>query len=748
MPTETLIYMQTRLISEGATSISRLEDVDGIGSSANEAQRDQEADSASANPARNSINPRIQFLRISALVRGRQGILGATPPYQPVPPSLYRQFSVDQEQIEAEVDPRAPSPLRNLALSNCRFRHESQRHHHIAARDPPRSPQAKPQRRATKMPQTGFQALILCGPGIGLNTFTSVPSEFPKALVEVANRPMVWYVLDWCYRMGVTDITLITPPTSKDTIAAALAQNPYLTGLPAPSADLLAPESLEHTTPTAELLRLPEVQKVIKSDFLLLPCDLICGISGDQFLETYLTRLGGPGGIGASSEDSNLSRNELLLPGGEKRGRRGGLSIWYNTVDRAESVKGEECDFMCTTKLDSEHSLPLSKTASMQSQSQGVLRKLVWAMPMSELWDQVEEDKSFKIRQSLLRKHGAIKCMTKYRDSHIYFFPYWVKDFARYNEDFESISEDLVGTWAKAEWRKPSYRARFGARKIFAKQSRPQNGDSSVHERPIEEEIDLLSLSSTHVTNHQILEPHSPPRTARLASRVHSGTADRTLSPEDETTQAALLEDSGPVPLVPPILSYILPSTSDAPLVRRVDTTPLLLSVSLSLARLPSLEDHLAAGSKSAASPFSHPAKVHATTTIAPRVTISRFDTLIDSNSTIATQCVIKNSVIGASVAIGTGTRITGCVIMDGATIGDKCVLTGTVVGKKSKIGGKCGLTNCEVQDGNVVAEGTEGKGEKYLVGGLEDEMEEGEGFDDDMEDGEGDGEGLSLGDD
>jgi translation initiation factor eIF-2B subunit gamma len=54
------------------------------------------------------------------------------------------------------------------------------------------------------MPQSGFQALILCGLGIGLSTFTSIPDEYPKALVSVANRPMVWYVLDWCYRMGVT----------------------------------------------------------------------------------------------------------------------------------------------------------------------------------------------------------------------------------------------------------------------------------------------------------------------------------------------------------------------------------------------------------------------------------------------------------------------------------------------------------------------------------------------------------------
>src|SRR5437763_3196778 len=61
------------------------------------------------------------------------------------------------------------------------------------------------------MPQSGFQALILCGPGIGLSTFTSIPDEYPKALVSIANRPMVWYVLDWCYRMGVTSKqTLVT----------------------------------------------------------------------------------------------------------------------------------------------------------------------------------------------------------------------------------------------------------------------------------------------------------------------------------------------------------------------------------------------------------------------------------------------------------------------------------------------------------------------------------------------------------
>ena len=57
---------------------------------------------------------------------------------------------------------------------------------------------------ALSMPSSGFQALILCGPGVSLNTFTSNPEEFPKALIPIANRPMIWYPLDWCYRMGIT----------------------------------------------------------------------------------------------------------------------------------------------------------------------------------------------------------------------------------------------------------------------------------------------------------------------------------------------------------------------------------------------------------------------------------------------------------------------------------------------------------------------------------------------------------------
>lgn len=62
------------------------------------------------------------------------------------------------------------------------------------------------------VPSTGFQAIVLCGPGVSLNTFTSNPEEFPKALIPIANRPMLWYPLDWCYRMGITSTQAVAEP--------------------------------------------------------------------------------------------------------------------------------------------------------------------------------------------------------------------------------------------------------------------------------------------------------------------------------------------------------------------------------------------------------------------------------------------------------------------------------------------------------------------------------------------------------
>lgn len=567
------------------------------------------------------------------------------------------------------------------------------------------------------MPQTGFQALVLCGPGVSLNTFSSVPAEYPKALIPIANRPMVWYVLDWCYRMGITSITLITPPQSQPALSAALSQNPHLTSLPSPSPSILAPLDLTFTTGTAELLQLPAVQDAIISDFLLLPCDLVCDVVGETFLAAWMTHLGGLGGV-TDGQDIEVPGPKMVGLGGEKGGRRGGFSVWYNTAGREESVKDEECDFNATAKFDAHegHPSPIRLNAPNSLELHGNIRKLVWATPMDSLQDECEEhENQLQIRTSLIVRYGNVKILTQYRDSHVYFFPYWVKDFAKVNEDFESISEDLVGTWAKAEWRKPSYRARFGAKEVFGrKQKGAQIDGSTIGDQLIEEELDLLALSSTRTSRIQPAKPLESQKTpATLAARVGTDLDDSQFTPDSEN------ENESP-PLFPPILAYLHPSDSSAPLIRRVDNPSLLLSVSLLLAKLPSQEESSASGQES--SPLSHPNKIAPSSTIAPRTTVTKNDCLIGDNVAVAEKCVIKESVLGARCVIGEGARLTKCLIMDGAVVQEKCQLHGTIVGKKAVVGKKSTLQNCQVQDGNAVPEGTDAKNENFMIGGFEDE--------------------------
>ena len=57
------------------------------------------------------------------------------------------------------------------------------------------------------MPSThvpmGLTALVLCGPGEQLNYVIS-PLKQPKALLPIANKPMLQYPLEWLLNGGIT----------------------------------------------------------------------------------------------------------------------------------------------------------------------------------------------------------------------------------------------------------------------------------------------------------------------------------------------------------------------------------------------------------------------------------------------------------------------------------------------------------------------------------------------------------------
>lgn len=415
--------------------------------------------------------------------------------------------------------------------------------------------------------------------------------------------------------------------------------NPFLTGLPHPHPDLLAPKDLDYNTGTAEILRLPEVREIITSDFLVLPCDLVCELGGDALLQAWMVKA-------ASLPD--------LLDDEESTTHSGGLGVWYETKT-ATPVKGEETDFIATSPLPSQ-TAPISKDSLLPH-----LSYLNYSLPTDSLKDLSNEKAGVPIRHGLLRKHPRLRMLTTHRDAHIYILPKWILDFIRSNERLETIGEDVIGWWAKAYWQ-TGLPEKLGMRAIFDRTSHSEANTYSHDHVP-------SPIGSQERSQNDHDEPF-PKRYDGLTVRSKQST-------------------------IPPVLAYIHPSQQAAPLIRRVDTAQLLLSVSLQLAKLPPVEEV----GPTLASPFAHMRKVAYPDGVKPRTTITRQDCLIADNVMVDEKTSIKESVVGTNCQIKEGAKLFQCLLMDGVVVGKGSKLTRCILGKRSVIGEGSTLTDCEVQE-------------------------------------------------
>jgi translation initiation factor eIF-2B subunit gamma len=508
------------------------------------------------------------------------------------------------------------------------------------------------------------------------------------------------------------DITLVCPPSAAAAISTALNTNPFLTGLPYPRPDLLAPKDLDQNTGTAEILRLPELQAAVTSDFLVLPCDLVCELGADKLLQAWMVKsasLGDLLGVGGSnSNNANATRSgngdATTTTGAAPAPRSGGLGVWYQTKT-ATPVKGEETDFIATVPLPASSVLPAKGSLFPH------MSKLVYSMPTDSLKDLVEDRKGFPVRHGLLRRHPRIRMLTTHRDAHIYIFPHWVMQFIKENERLETIGEDVVGWWVKAGWQK-GLSTKLGLDKILRGQGYGDSDNSNDRNSNGEEKQHASirggggsSSRTLGVDSTTISAPTSVAPVSRVDSQG-SNNSSSSSSPPSKTEAATITAADQNEPetadsdenLVPPMVAYIHPSQEEsAPLIRRVDTAQLLLQTSLQLAKLPSLEE------TDTPSPFAHARKVAYPEGVKPRTTISRQDSLVADNVTVEEKTSIKESCIGANCQIGEGAKLSQCLLMDGVVVGRNCKLTKCILGRRSQLGEGCVLTDCEVQENLLV---------------------------------------------
>ena len=416
---------------------------------------------------------------------------------------------------------------------------------------------------------------------------------------------------------------------------------------------MIAPEGLSHTMGTAEILRLPEVEAAINGDFMVLPCDLVCDLPGDALLESWMIEQGSLGGT------TDVHSGHL---------RRGGVGVWYETK-ADDYVKGTETDFVITTS-------PLEPSTPTPSASlRPNISKLLYATTTDTLRDTAQEKGGFPIRSGLIRKHRKLRMLTTHRDAHLYLFPYWVIDFIKRNEKFDTISEDVIGWWAKAGWQ-----------------------DGLAEKLHMDEVVDS-------VTSKRFVK--ETPSNNTLDFNIQGLTTTSTSVPRTHVSHNKMLRP-------PTFLSYVHPHPS-AQLIRRVDTSALLLSTTLRLAALPPIETPPV---DTTPNPHSHTKKLLTDPSlIAPHTTIHVPTTLIAPNTSVATHCTIKSSCIGYNCVVGEGAKIIGSLLMDNVQVESKATLQDCILGRRCVIGKNARLEGCEVQEGFRIDEGTIGsKGEKFCA--------------------------------
>ncbi|GBE80970.1 Probable translation initiation factor eIF-2B subunit [Sparassis crispa] len=120
-----------------------------------------------------------------------------------------------------------------------------------------------------------FTAVVLAGFGNELLPLTGNNGDetCPKALLPIANKPMIEYPLAWIEQSGIRDVLLICPAPHRSALSNYI-QSDSSTSFPSLRIDLQTyDETQESAVGTCSILR--HFSQRIQHDFVLLPCDFV-----------------------------------------------------------------------------------------------------------------------------------------------------------------------------------------------------------------------------------------------------------------------------------------------------------------------------------------------------------------------------------------------------------------------------------------------------------------------------------------
>ncbi|KAF8891648.1 UDP-3-O-glucosamine N-acyltransferase [Infundibulicybe gibba] len=358
-----------------------------------------------------------------------------------------------------------------------------------------------------------FLAVVLAGFGNQLFPLTNDYGEqpCPKALLPVANKPVLDYVLTWVEQSGIKDVLLICPAIHRASIYHHIHSD---SSVPVASLriDLQTYDETQDTSiGTCTLLR--HFSNRIKEDFVLLPCDFI------------------PPATLPLSILLNKFRADAISDGAIA------TACWYAGHKPDKGAYPEEWGPHTTN-------IPI-----------------IWDEPTGTLLyidtadDQERNSEDLELRMSLFSRYPRTRLSTGFQDSHVYVCRRSILDALHEKKHLDSFKEEFMPWLCKVQYQRGK-RSRYG-RRLNASSTTSQS--LALGHTTLLSKVPGLKSSEPYGSNNgepSLSENHDSSSSLRIGIIIHhaaSGFAIRanTLFAFQELNRRSLLDAAYSLPSDP-----------------------------------------------------------------------------------------------------------------------------------------------------------------------------------------------------
>ena len=232
-------------------------------------------------------------------------------------------------------------------------------------------------------------------------TFSLYPitEDIPKALIPIANKPLVYYTLKWLEQARVNDIIIVSQPSWRQRISHYISKVYEFT-----DESSMNVQTVEVPEGSGSCDALRAIQHKIKTDFIVLSADFITETPPHVLFDSYRT---------LNPTVAVLLYDATKLSSGSAMDKKDDENTEYIGLD------DDSCRFLFTASK-------------------------------SDL------DEDLEMRLSLLEKYPRIHLYTQLRDAHVYIFKKWIIDLISKKTNVSSLRLDLIPLLLSYQYRTES----------------------------------------------------------------------------------------------------------------------------------------------------------------------------------------------------------------------------------------------------------------------------------------------------